>query len=336
MRLALYLCLLGAPALTALGCGGGTEFPRAAEPADSPPPRARPAGAVARLDGGPEGMAFVPGADLLAVALRAPNRLAFVDPRSLEVVRAFPLPAPARHLGLGPAGQAVVVPDEASDTVLRISPGAGVVSITEVGKHPHDATAAAGRVFIADEHSDQVSVLRRGRVIATLGAPQQPGGIAAVGNRFVVLVAVAERVLQVYDARALEELGAVSAGVGPTHVVTAGDRAFVADTQGGRIRVFRVAEEPAEIATAPAPGAPYGIAVDPARDRLWVTLTAKNRLAEYDIDGDRPRLVATFPTVRQPNSVAVDPRSGAAFVAGDPAGRPGRIERIAAAGGGSG
>ena len=59
-------------------------------------------------------------------------------------------------------------------------------------------------------------------------------------------------------------------------------------------------------------GAPYGIALDRERRRFWVTLTATNRVAELT---DR-RLLRTFPSVRQPNSVAVDPRSGRVFVAG--------------------
>jgi len=58
-------------------------------------------------------------------------------------------------------------------------------------------------------------------------------------------------------------------------------------------------------------GAPYGIAHDVRRGRLWVTLTATNRVAEVT---DR-RLLRSFPTVRQPNSVAVNPGDGRVFVA---------------------
>jgi hypothetical protein len=47
-----------------------------------------------------------------------------------------------------------------------------------------------------------------------------------------------------------------------------------------------------------------------------VTETATNRLAEYDVSGVAPRLVATFPTVRQPDSVAVSPRTGRVYVTG--------------------
>jgi hypothetical protein len=328
VRFGLCACGLSLLAAFALGCGGASGFRRAAEPADSPPVRVEPAGTVAKLGGKPEGMALDRRAGLLAVALRAPSRLDFVEPGSLSVVKRVPLPAPARHLA--PFGAAVLVPAEAADALLVVSPRAGVVSNTPVGNHPHDAVAAAGSVFVADEHSDQVSVLRRGRNIATLEAPVQPGGIAAAG-RYIALVAVAERVLQVYDAPTLEPQGSIPAGSGPTHVVALGENAYVADTEGGAVREFRVGPEPRQVAAVAAPGAPYGIAVDPRRRRLWVTLTAANRLAGYAIGGHRPRRIATYPTVRQPNSVEVDPRSGDVFVAG----AEGLLERISPRVGGS-
>ena len=330
MRLGPYLCGLSLLAAFALGCGGESGFRRAAEPADSPPVRAEPAGTVAKLDGKPEGMAFDRRAGLLAVALRDPSRLDFVDPGSLAVERRVPLPAPARHLAPAASGAAILVPAERADALLEVSPR-GVLSRTAVGNHPHDAAAAAGSVFVADEHSDGVSVLRGGRDVATLDAPEQPGGIAAVGDRYIALVAVAERVLQVYDARTLESLGSTSAGTGPTHVVGLGEDAYVADTEGGMVRVYRIGPEPRQVAAVAAPGAPYGIAVDPRRERLWVTLTASNRLVEYAVGGPRPRRIATYPTVRQPNSVEVDPRTGDVFVAG----AEGLLERISPRGGGS-
>jgi DNA-binding beta-propeller fold protein YncE len=63
-------------------------------------------------------------------------------------------------------------------------------------------------------------------------------------------------------------------------------------------------------------GTPYGIALDPAADRLWVTQTKLNTVSEFALNGPRPRLVRHLPTVRQPNTVGVDPRSGRVFVAG--------------------
>ena len=65
----------------------------------------------------------------------------------------------------------------------------------------------------------------------------------------------------------------------------------------------------------PVPGAPYGLAYDPKRDLLWVTLTATNEVVAFDVAGGEPEEKHRFPTVEQPNNVAVDPISGRVIVA---------------------
>jgi DNA-binding beta-propeller fold protein YncE len=321
-------------AIAVAGCGGGssstTASPRrAAEPAESPALRTTPAGRTIAVGREPEGLAWDAAAGLIAVGVRDPSAVAFVDPSSLKTVRRVPLPAPPRHLAYDPAARTVLVPAESANELVVVRPG-GVVTATKVGTHPHDATSVGADVFVADEHSDQVSVLRDAHLVKTLPTPHQPGGIAAVAGRWVALVAVSARVLQVYDARTLKPLGSVAAGVGPSHIVARGATAYVADTQGDQILVYAIGPKPRLLGKVAAPGTPYGLAVDPGRDRLWVTETATDRLAEYSLRGKLPRRVASFPTVRQPNSVAVDPRSGAAFVAGRD---KGRLERIAPRGG---
>lgn len=47
-----------------------------------------------------------------------------------------------------------------------------------------------------------------------------------------------------------------------------------------------------------------------------MTLTASNQAVEYSITGRGLEQLARYPTVRQPNSIAVDPRSGDALVLG--------------------
>jgi DNA-binding beta-propeller fold protein YncE len=330
------LTALAAGAVALLGgCGGGGDTAskprRAAEPADSPPLRSHPAGTSAKVGSEPEGLAFDRRAGLLAVGLRDPDRLAFVEPRTLATRREFALPAAARHLAYSPAEAAVVVPAESANEALVVAPGGGVRSHVAVGRHPHDAAVLGATSFVADEHSGQVSVLRHGGLVATLPAPHQPGGIAVAGP-YVVLVAVSARVLQVYDGGSLRVLGKTAAGVGPSHVVAAGTLAYVADTQGEAILSYRIGVRPRELARTAAPGTPYGLAIDPRRHRLWVTLTARNRLLELATSpGGGLRRLAGYPTVRQPNSVEVEPRSGAVLVAGRTS--PGRIERIVPSGG---
>ncbi|MBA2630003.1 MAG: YncE family protein, partial [Thermoleophilaceae bacterium] len=203
------------------------------------------------------------------------------------------------------------VPAERSDEILEVSLPGGRVRATPVGRFPHDAAAAGGRLWVGDELGASVSVVEDGRLLAQLAAPIQPGGVAATTDRrHVAVVGVKERAIEVYDSRTLQSRGKADVGIGPTHVAGAGGRFFVVDTRGNALLEVRL--DPVRIhRRTHLAGTPYGIALDRARRRYWVTLTAQNRVAEMT---DR-RILRYFPTVRQPNSVAVDPDSGRVFVA---------------------
>jgi DNA-binding beta-propeller fold protein YncE len=299
-------------AVVALGCGGSSDgLVPAAEPARSPPLNAAPAGRVVPLGHEPEGLVFDPRTGLLAAALRDPDRLALVDGRSGRTVGRIPLPEAARHLALARRGGPVLVPSEGADELLAVSLPDGRVRSTPVGRQPHDAAAARRRTFVGNERGRSLSVLGPGRRVRTLDAPVGPGGVAATASRArVAVVGVRERALEVFDTETLASLGRIDVGVGPTHVVARGERLFVVDTRGNGL--VEVHADPLRVhRRTHLEGAPYGVAFDRARRRFWVTLTASNRVAELT---DR-RLLRTFPTVRQPNSVAVDPVSGRVFVA---------------------
>jgi DNA-binding beta-propeller fold protein YncE len=301
-------CLVAALA----GCGGsGDGLAPAAEPTRSPPLVDRPAGTVVELGHKPEGLAFDPATRLLAVGLTNPDRLALVDGDSGRVVRRVPLPESPRHLQLARRGGPVLVPAERGDTLVQVSLPAGRKRSVRVGHFPHDAAAAHGRIFVGNELGDTISVVASGRVVRTLKAPVQPGGVAATTGRDKVgVIGVRERALEVFDARSLASIGKLSIGLGPTHVVGAGGRFFVVDTRGNGL--LEVHLDPLRVhRRTHLDGGPYGIALDRQRRRYWVTLTARNEVVELT---DR-RALRRFPTVRQPNSVAVDPVTGRVFVA---------------------
>jgi DNA-binding beta-propeller fold protein YncE len=134
----------------------------------------------------------------------------------------------------------------------------------------------------------------------------------------VGVVAVRGLGLEVFDSESLESLGRIDAGEGPTHVVAGPDGHFyVADTRGDAVLVYEAQPELEQVARLPLDeGAPYGIAMDPEREHLWVTLTAENTVIQYDISGDEPEELERYPTVRQPNTVAVNPASGRVFIGG--------------------
>jgi DNA-binding beta-propeller fold protein YncE len=302
---------IAAVAAAGCGCGSGDGLAPAAEPARSPPVTDPAAGRVVAVGHKPEGLAFDPVTGLLAVGLANPDRLALVDGRSGRVVRRVRLPESPRHLQLARRGGPVLVPAERTDALVEVSLPEGRLRITSVGDQPHDATRARGRIFVGNERGRSVTVLERGRVSRVLDAPVGPGGLAATADReLVAVVGVRQRALQLYDAATLRPGSKVDVGLGPTHVVARGSRLFVVDTRGDAL--IEVHTKPLVVhRRTHLEGSPYGVAYDPVRRRFWVTLTGENRLAELT---DR-RLLRTFPTVRQPNSVAVDPRSGRVFVA---------------------
>jgi hypothetical protein len=313
------LAIALATGYVAVGCGSDEGFPPPAEPGVAPEPTTDPAGVVIDLgEGEAEGVVADPVTGIAAVATRDPDRLFLVgDPLGDPELRRVQIPESPRHMQLAAPGGPILTTAERSDDLVEVSLPEGEVTTTRVGDFPHDAAQAGGRVFVADEGGDTVSVVSDGAVEVALPAPEQPGGIAAAESGDVVgVVAVAERVLATYDSESLERTGEVEAGVGPTHIVAGDGRFYVADTQGDAILVFESAPEPRLVDRANVPGRPYGLAIDERNERLWVTQTDRNRVVEMELTSLAPRRLRSFPTVRQPNTVAVDPRTGYVYVAG--------------------
>ena len=304
------------------GCGSEDDvraFPPAAEPARSPVPAVPPEGSVSRVGNKPEGLVADPVTRRVAVALTDPDELAILDGRRPEtVLRRVPLPGAPRHLRLARDGGPVLVPAESGDRLVEVPLGGDrPPRSTPVGDGPHDAArdAATGHDLVADEFGSTLTILDAGRRVAQVPAPVQPGGVAAIEDGPAALVAVRERVLALFDPLTGRRLAVAPAGVGPTHVEAADDgRVYVADTDGDAILFFRTRPRLRLVRRIGLEGSPYGMALDRRRHRLWVTLTARNEVVELTEEG-LPRELRRFPTVRQPNSVAVDEVSGRVFVA---------------------
>lgn len=296
------------------------DLPSPPEPAEAPAPEEAPAGTVIELSRKPEGLVADPETGLVAAGLRNPDQLALINDDTLEVVRTIDLPESPRHLSLAAPGGPVLVPAERADELVQVGlPNGEILQTTPVGDFPHDAAAAPnGRIFVLDEQASTISVIENGEVIETLETLSFPGGAAAAPDGLVGVVAVRGLGLEVFDSESLESLGRIDAGEGPTHIVPGPEgRFYIADTRGDAILVFEAQPELERVARLPLEdGAPYGIAIDPERGHLWVTLTAENALVQYDISGDEPEELDRYPTVRQPNTVAVNPASGRVFIGG--------------------
>ncbi len=312
------MCLavsMAAVTVLAAGCGSGAAAP---EPATAPPLTQRPAGQVVALPGGPEGVAVDARDAIVAVGIQQPPGVALVDAGTGRERQLIRLAGAPRHLELaGPAGPLLVPLENNRELVQLALPGGAVISSTRVGQHPHDAAAAGSLIFVGNEFSNTVSLVRGGRQVAVEPGPLQPGGVAADGS-FVLVVGVRGRRVEAYAADG-RVLGSAPAGAGPTHVQAGpGGLFYVADTEGNAVLVFRVtASGPRQVAAVPTEqGTPYGIAVDLRRGLVYVTLTATSRLESFKIRGTSLVPDQTWPAVRQPNSVAVDDATGRVFVAG--------------------
>jgi hypothetical protein len=195
-----------------------------------------------------------------------------------------------------PAG--TVVPIGQTPEALAFDPASGLLAVR---------LADPDRLALVDGETGRP--VRRQRRTRAARFPRR--GVAATADgEHVGVVRTRERALEVFDARTLRPAGRVNVGIGPTHLVGGGGRFFVVDTRGGALLEVRL--HPLRVhRRTHLGGTPYGIALDTERRRYWITLTARNQVAELTDH----RVLRRFPTVRQPDSVAVDPRSGRVFVA---------------------
>jgi DNA-binding beta-propeller fold protein YncE len=307
-------------------------LPPAAEPQQAPPPAGSVPGQVIPVGRDPEGVVADATTRTVAVATRNPDQLVILNADSGAITARIPLPGSARHLELAGPGGPVLVPVETANGLVRVQlPQGPAWPLITTGTSPHDAAAGAnGTVFVGNELGGTVAALRGNHVVKVFTDAVQPAGLAAFGTAIGMLDA-RTNTLTVYDAERLTIIGSAPAGAGPTHLVAdRHGRMVAADTRGDTIRVFDPLPAPQEVATAPQPGGPYGLAYDPRRDRLWVASSGINQVVGYDMTRPSPREVQRIPTVQNPYSLAVDATTGRLFVAGvtggvvqvvDPAGR---------------
>ncbi|MBA2377372.1 MAG: beta-propeller fold lactonase family protein [Rubrobacter sp.] len=298
--------------------------PEAPEPAESPPLEEEPTGEVVDVGSPVEGVVADPETGLVAMGTREGGNLLLADGESGEVEERVDVGGRARHLDLAEPGGPVLVPVEREDAFFVVGlPDGEIVEEVPVGDFPHDAAAYEGRFFVLNEFESTASVIENGEITETFETPFQPGGVAITDDGVVGIVGVRGLAVEFYDAETLESLGRLEAGEGPTHIVAGSDGRFYAtDTRGDALLVYDVSgSEPEMVESIPLEGgSPYGIAIDREREELWVTLAAENGVVRYDVGDGSPEEMERYPTVRQPNTVAVNSESGRVFVTGSEGG----------------
>lgn len=306
MRAAVGLLLVGACSAPQHPAAG-----KAAEPAKAPLTSTTPAGLIVPVGKDAEGVAIDAVSHVAAVGVRAPFGIALVDTRGGRLLRTVPVAGHVRHLVT--RGSTLLVPLEDTGALLELAlPSGALTSTAKTDGYPHGVTAVGGdSALVGNERGKRVTLLRKGSVIATAEDFPQPGGAAAAGGR-VFVVDVAASSLTWLDADTLRRGRTVGAGNGPTHAVTdrRGD-VVVVDTRGDAVTTY--SPDLDRRRSLALPGTPYGIAYDEVRDQIWVTLTARNEVV--CLDAADLREVRRVPTVRQPNTVAVDSSTGLVAVA---------------------
>jgi hypothetical protein len=259
----------------------------------------------------PDAIAADPRAHTFAVAIHDPSRLVLVDSRTGRIRQRVEVP-----VGDGGAKASTpavfLVPAETGKRAVAIAPA----THTTPAQLPSQASVVLGRTFVADPHAARVDVLDRGRPVAHLADTARPGGLSPADFAgALAVVSTTDRTVALYDPRTLRRLASAPAGAGPTNVISEGERLYVADTRGDALLTFTTRPRLRRIATTPLPGGPYGLALDPVRRRLHVTLTRRNELVTLPTDGSATA-PERRPTVRQPDAVAVDSATGTIAVAG--------------------
>lgn len=312
-------------AVTSLLSGCGQNGPKitdqapAALPAVSPPPANPPAGTVLPIGAKVSAAAIDGVTGTLAIAVSDPDRLLLIDLAALDgqpqIVR---LPGRVEQLDQAGVDGQLLAPVASAGELLTVDVISGQVHSVDVEGGPVAAAVVNGRTVVALASRPGVAVLEGDRVRHTPDQFAGPADVVAAGDTAAVLDRM-RTALTVLDPAGAHgdavELGpSLRAGHGATNAV--GDRfgrVLVTDTRDGELLAFS-ADPLIMRQRFPVPGAPYAIAYDPVRDLAWVTLTERNEVVGFHIAGGEPVERFRLATVRQPNTVAVDPRSGAVIV----------------------
>jgi DNA-binding beta-propeller fold protein YncE len=309
--------LTGALLLLVTGCSSKDEGEnlKTIEPATaavSPATVAPPAGTVRPLPGAVETAAFDPKTGTVALLTPDADRLLLLpaaDPAAAP--REVQLPGGVANLGaardgvlLVPAGRAVVRVDLASGQTTTVEVDGDVSSAALLESGATAVGTADGSVLVLDsagQETERISGL---------------ASVDALGVTGEQLTALDRRQTSVTEIDIPDKhLGrALRAGEGATNLTTDHfGRVLVTDTRGGEL--IALTTDPLMMRQRfPVPNSPYGIAYDDTANLVWVTLTGSNEVIGYDLSSGIPVEEHRFPTVRQPNAVAVDPGTGTLFV----------------------
>ncbi|MGH3937940.1 MAG: YncE family protein [Pseudonocardiaceae bacterium] len=280
-------------------------------PASAPPDGPAPTGSVLALDAPATAVVVDPHTATVAIALADPPRLLLGTLDGAAPARQMPLPGPATELGLVAEGGPLLVPVATPPALVQVPLDGGASSRTDLEDSPRSAVAVGERLVVA--LGDRLVVLDEDGMQRTVPGFVDATRLVPIGSKVVVLDQ-GNTAVSLVDPASGEVGPALRAGNGAVSAVADRfGRTLVTDVRDGELLVF--AGDPLLLRQRwPVPGAPYGLAYDGTRDLAWLTLTARNEVVGFNVHGGEPVVVHRFPTVHQPDAVAVDPVSGRVVV----------------------
>lgn len=308
--------LAGALLLLVTGCSsdsGGDDMQTIdAATAAVSPAAATPAGTVVAI-GAPVG-------DAAFDATTGTVALLTDDATHLLLYPAGDVAAPPRDITL-PGGAAalsdprdgvLVVP--AGRSVVKVNVGSGETATVDVDGEVRSATLLGDGGMVVGTADG--SVLELDANGAQTGKVSGFASVDALGVTGDQVTALDRRQTSVTNVIMDEGKGmALRAGEGATNLATDHfGRVLVTDTTGGELIAFTT--DPLMMRQRfPVPNSPFGVTVDQNTNLVWVTVTGTNEVVGFDLSSGIPVEKHRYPTVRQPNSVAVDSKTGTLFVA---------------------
>lgn len=165
------------------------------------------------------GVAVSPDGKTILVADRDDDSLSVIDAGSFTRVAVIPVGKHPFGVAIDAVGARAYAANVLSDDVSVIDIAARkVVATLRTGHNPYMVALASGRIFVADQHSDSVSVFDE-TSLAPLGAVEvgeYPEGIAAGRDGRTVYVANwFSNELWAIDANTLQVVGKAATGDGP-------------------------------------------------------------------------------------------------------------------------
>ncbi|MEQ0559601.1 hypothetical protein ABJI51_11005 [Amycolatopsis sp. NEAU-NG30] len=286
--------------------------PQAARPAVSPAVSVKPAGQV--LPGGAvSAVAVDEKTSTLVVAVSQPPSLRLYDLNALASAPVnMPLYAPAEKLTATPGR--VEIAEPGAGVVQELSLPERKLTETKTGGKPASSVAVGADRLVAMGEAKDIRVLPASGPARTIaGQLYSADDVVDTGSGVVVLDRLRTAVFSVDVAGGKIDEG-LRAGDGAANAVADSyGRVLVTDARAGALLAFSAG--PLILRQRyPVPGGPYGIAYDAARSLAWVTLTERNEVVGFDVRGGEPVEKFRFPTVRQPDSVGVDEKSGRVIV----------------------